>query len=314
MRHLHDIQSLQLPGCGLTIGAFDGVHVGHQALIRGMVSDAHERDLPAVVLTFYPHPSVVLRGRSPSFYITLPDEKADLIGALGVDYVVTQRFDRALSRVSARDFLELLHRQLSFKRLWIGEDFTLGRDRTGDRAYLESVSSEYGFEVEIFPAFTLDGETVRSSIVRQALLSGDVARVARYLGRIFVLPGEVMKGVGRGRKLGIPTANLRIREERAYPGSGVYACTVEHGGKRRPAVTNIGVRPTFESEPVPPTVETHILDFNGDLYGQHLRVGFVERLRAERRFASPDDLIQQIKDDIRRARSILAPTLEGENA
>ncbi len=314
MQHLHDIHSLQLPGCGLTIGAFDGVHVGHQALIRAMVADAHERDLPAVVLTFCPHPSVVLRGRSPSFYITLPDEKANLMGALGVDYVVTQRFDRALSRVSAKDFLDILHRQLSIIRLWIGEDFTMGRDRTGDRDYLESVSSEYSFEVKIFPAFTLNGEVVRSSIVRQALLAGEVARVARYLGRIFVLPGDVVKGVGRGQKLGIPTANLQIQEERAYPGSGVYACTVEYGGKRRPAVTNIGVRPTFESEPGLPTVETHILDFNGDLYGQHLRVGFVERLRAERRFASPDDLIRQIEDDIRQARTILALTLEGENA
>jgi len=313
VQHLHDIHSLQLPGCGLTIGAFDGVHVGHQALIGAMVSDAHERDLPAVVLTFYPHPSVVLRGRSPSFYITLPDEKADLLGALGVDYVVTQRFDRALSRVHARDFLDLLHRQLSFKRLWIGEDFTLGRDRTGDRAFLESLSSEYAYEVEIFPAFTLDGETVRSSIVRQALQEGDVARVARYLGRIFTLPGDVMKGVGRGRQLGIPTANLQIQAERAYPGSGVYACIVEYGGKRWPAVTNIGVRPTFESEPVPPTVETHLLDFNGDLYHQHLRVGFVARLRAERRFASAEDLIQQIEEDIRQARSILETTLEGEN-
>lgn len=313
MQHVRDINSLLLPGCGLTIGAFDGVHVGHQALVRAMVSDAHSRGLPAVVVTFYPHPSVVLHGRSPSFYITLPDEKADLLGALGVDFVVTQPFDYAFSRVRARDFLNTLHQQLSFSSLWIGEDFTLGRDRTGDRAFLQSVSSEYSFEVIVFPAYEVEGMMVRSSIIRQALREGDVTRVARYLGRIFALQGEVVKGVGRGRQLGIPTANLRIQEEHAYPGSGVYACTVMYANKRYQAVTNIGVRPTFENEPLQPTIETHLLDFNGDLYHQQLRVGFVRRLRAERRHASPEALIAQIQDDIQQARLILEPTLEGEN-
>ncbi len=313
MQHVCDIHSLQLQGCALTIGAFDGVHVGHQALIGAMVSDAHARDLPAVVLTFYPHPSVILHGRSPSFYITLPDEKAEFLGQLGVDYVVTQQFDHALSRIPARDFLNTLHQQLSPKSLWIGEDFTLGRDRMGDRAFIESVSSDYSFDVNVFPAFHIEGTLVRSSAVRQALREGDVARVARYLGRIYGLPGEVVRGVGRGRQLGIPTANLHIQEERAYPGSGVYACAVEHAGERWPAVTNIGVRPTFENEPAQPTIETHLLDFNGDLYQKQIRVGFVERLRAEQRFASPEDLIAQIEDDIQQARLILEPTLEGEN-
>jgi riboflavin kinase/FMN adenylyltransferase len=313
MQHVRDIHSLQLKGCALTIGAFDGVHIGHQALISAMVSDAHARDLPSVVLTFYPHPSVVLHHRSPSFYITLPDEKAELMGELGVDYVVTQQFDHALSRIPARDYLNILHQQLALKSLWIGEDFTLGRDRTGDRSFIESVSSEYSFDVNVFPAFEMEGMPVRSSVVRQALRDGDVARVARYLGRIYSLPGEVVRGVGRGRQLGIPTANLHIQEERAYPGSGVYAGTVDYAGERWPAVTNIGVRPTFENEPAQPTIETHLLDFNGDLYGKKIRVGFVQRLRAEQRFDSPEDLIAQIEDDIQRARLILEPTLEGEN-
>ncbi len=313
MQHVRDIHSLQLPGCALTIGAFDGVHVGHQALIGAMVSEAQARDLPSVVLTFYPHPSVVLHGRSPSFYITLPDEKADLLGELGVDFVVTQQFDHALSRVPAGDFLNTLHQQLSFNSLWIGEDFTLGRDRTGDRAYIESVSSEYSFDVNVFPALKMEGTPVRSSVLRQALRDGDVARVARYLGRTYVLPGEVIRGVGRGRQLGIPTANLHIQQERAYPGSGVYACAVEYAGERWPAVTNIGVRPTFENEPAQPTIETHLLDFNGDLYQKQISVGFVERLRAEQRFACPENLIAQIEADIQQARLILEPTLEGEN-
>jgi len=313
MQHVRDIHSLQLPGCSLTIGAFDGVHVGHQALIGAMVSDAQERNLPAVVLTFYPHPSVVLHGRSPSFYITLPDEKAELLGALGVDYVITQQFDHALSRIPARDFLSTLDQQLALKSMWIGDDFTLGRDRMGDRAFIESVSSDYSFDVNVFPALEMEGTPVHSSVVRQALREGDVASVARYLGRIYGLPGEVVRGVGRGRQLGIPTANLHIQEERAYPGSGVYACAVEYAGERWPAVTNIGVRPTFENEPAQPTIETHLLDFDGNLYQKQIRVGFVERLRAEQRFASPEELIAQIEDDIQQARLILEPTLEGEN-
>lgn len=314
MQHVRDLSSLRLDGCGLTIGAFDGVHLGHQALIKTMVSDAHANDLPAVVLTFYPHPSVVLGGRSPTFYITLPDERAELLGALGVDYVVTQHFDRKLAGVQASDYLRMLQEQLSFRRLWIGEDFTLGAGRKGDRAFLESVSAEFSFTLHVFPAFTVADDAVRSSQIRKSLQAGDVARVARHLGRIFVLQGEVVRGVGRGRRLGIPTANLRIQEERAYPGPGVYACYAEHAGQRWQAVTNIGVRPTFEEDPVQPTIETHLLDFEGDLYQKLIRLGFVERLRDERRFSDPDELIRQIKTDVRQAKSILEPVLEGENA
>lgn len=305
MQHFHDLSSLNLQGCGLTIGSFDGVHRGHQTLIDKLVSDTHAVGLPAVVLTFFPHPSVFLRGRSPRFYITNPDEKAALLGDLGIDYVITHPFDLDLSRVAARDFLDMLKKHLAFSHLWIGEDFALGYQREGNRIFLEQVRAEYDFELHVIQPVMAEGEIVSSTRVREALRAGDVARVASYLGRYFTVPGEVVQGAHRGKDLGFPTANLRIWEERAYPGPGVYACLVETGQNRWKAVTNIGVRPTFEDGQDQVTIETHLLDFDGDLYGEQIKINFVDRLRDERRFPSPEALLTQIEHDIQRTYNIL---------
>ena len=305
MQHLRHIDQLSIPRSNLTIGSFDGVHKGHQALINSLVGHAAKSDNEAVVVTFYPHPSVVLRGRKPAFYITSPEEKAAYLGDLGVDIVVTQPFDLAFSKLTAEEFLGQLKDRCHFTDLWVGEDFAFGHNRRGDRFYLEAAGEQGGFLVHTVEPVLVSGEIVSSTRVREALRSGDVARVEQYLGRSFVLPGRVIKGAGRGRELGFPTANLEIWEERAFPRSGVYACFAEVDGERWRAVANIGVRPTFSSDEELPTVEAHLMDFSGDLYGKEVRLVFIARLRDERRFDSPEALKERIQLDIKRAEEIL---------
>jgi riboflavin kinase/FMN adenylyltransferase len=305
MEHLRDINSLRLDGCELTIGSFDGVHRGHQALIGAMSVQAKQTNQPIVVLSFYPHPSVVLRGRQPAFYITLPEERAALLEELDVSYVLTLRFNENLAHSDAETFLKTIHERLSFRGLWIGENFALGHRREGSPLYLEKAGERMGFELHVVPPLLVDGEVVSSTRVREALRSGDVARAARYLGRLFTLPGVVVEGSDRGKTLGFPTANLSIWKERACPGPGVYACNVAIGDKRYAAVTNIGVRPTFGDEDKKVLVETHLLDFDGNLYGEVMRLTFVDRLRDEQRFSGPEELIRQITRDIRHARRLM---------
>jgi len=311
MPHVRDFAALSLPASAVTIGSFDGVHLGHQALTAALTSLAQASRLPAVVLTFFPHPSVVLRGRRPVFYLTSPEEKAELLGTRGVDYVITQSFDLALSMVRAEAFLGRLQAQLGMRHLCIGEDFALGHGREGNRAFLEAAAPRFGFELHVLPPVMLDGRTVSSTRIREALRAGDVAQAGALLGRAFSVPGTVVRGAGRGRSLDIPTANLDIWEERATPAAGVYACFAEVGPERFKAVTNIGIRPTFDSGQVRPIVESHLLDFDGDLYGREMRLDFVARLREEKRFNGPQELVQQIRSDIARARLILDGSAEG---
>jgi riboflavin kinase/FMN adenylyltransferase len=309
--HVRDLDALSLVRSALTIGSFDGLHLGHQALVRSMMEQARRDGLPGVVLTFYPHPSVVLRGRRPAFYISPPDEKAELLLGMGVDHVVTQTFDVALSRVTADEFLDRLIHQLGMRSLWVGEDFALGHEREGNRMFLKRASAERGFELHVFPPVLVEGEIVSSTRVREALRAGDVARVATYLGRPFGLTGRVVRGAGRGHRIGFPTANLEIWDEQAFPGRGVYACFATVEGERLPAVTNVGVRPTFEDALPAPVIETHLLDVQRDLYERSVRLEFIERLREEQRFPGVDALRAQIARDVERAREILGAGREG---
>jgi riboflavin kinase/FMN adenylyltransferase len=299
-------------GSYIAIGSFDGVHRGHARLIESMTAGAARQEMLPVVVTFFPHPSVVLRGRQPALYITTPEEKEVRLRSLGAQLVVSLPFDMELASVTAGDFLDRLESHLRMKGLFVGEDFALGYRREGNRLFLEQRSQADGFRLHVMPPLLVDGEIVSSTRVREALRSGDVRRAARYLGRPFVIPGRVIRGVGRGRRLGIPTANLEIWHERAYPGSGVYACWLEAQGSRYKAVTNIGYRPTFESEPSHPTIEAHLLDFDGDLYDRQVDLVFFERLRDERRFEGPEPLRVQIGRDIERARQMLEEEA-GEN-
>jgi riboflavin kinase/FMN adenylyltransferase len=306
MQQFKDIRDLTLSTSELTIGSFDGIHLGHQEIIRQLRHGSSDGKSPIVVLTFFPHPSVVLRGRRPAFYITSPEEKARLLGKLGVDIVITQPFDKTLSSIKATDFLDLIEKQLNFRGLWVGEDFALGHRREGNIHYLEAASAKRDFQLHIVPPVQYDGEIVSSTRVRESLRAGDVSRVSNYLGRPFVIPGKVTKGIGRGKQLGIPTANLEIWDERAYPGPGVYACKATVGGEEWLALTNIGVQLTFDNHLDEPVVEVHFLDFSEDIYGEEITLSFIERLRDERKFSDPEELLLQIERDIDRAKSILS--------
>jgi riboflavin kinase/FMN adenylyltransferase len=305
MQHYYGLQEVALKDAWLTIGSFDGLHIGHRQIIEKLTAGAHEMGAPAVVLTFYPHPAMVLRGPRESFYLTMPEEKAALLGEAGIDAVITYPFDLEVSQVSARTFIGELRAHLKFRQLWVGHDFALGREREGDAAMLARLGAEMGFEVKAIEAYKMEGEVVSSSRVRRLLAAGDVTEAARLLGRPYKVRGEVVQGDRRGRTIGIPTANMALPEERAVPKAGVYACQVLVGEKWYQAVTNVGVRPTFEHEPVAPRVEAHLLDFEGDIYGQEIEMQFAARLRDEVRFSGVEELKAQIAADIQRAREIL---------
>jgi riboflavin kinase/FMN adenylyltransferase len=305
MQHIYGLQDAEVDGVWLSIGKFDGVHLGHQAIIRELTAGAHTAGALAVVLTFDPHPSVVLRGRRDSFYLSMPEEKAEILGELGIDLVVTHPFNHQVAQMSAEQFMRNLNDHLGINQLWVGHDFTLGRNREGDVPRLRQIGEQIGFSVQEISPVLLDGEVVSSSRIRSLLEAGSVEAAARYLGRSFDVRGEVVSGDGRGKKLGIPTANLSVPKERVVPGAGVYASWVTLRGKTFRAVTNVGVRPTFEQAPVAPRVETHLLDFAGDLYGQQISVSFEARLRGEQRFPGVDALVAQIKTDIEKAQKVL---------
>jgi riboflavin kinase/FMN adenylyltransferase len=305
MRHSYGLQDLFIQDAWLTIGSYDGVHLGHQQIISQITAGARQAGAPAVVLTFFPHPAMVLCGPRDSFYLTLPEEKASLLGQMGVDEVITYPFNRDVSETEPETFIAMLARHLGFRHLWVGYDFALGKDRKGDVATLRTLGEQFNFEVHAIEAFQLDGEVVSSSRVRRAIGASKITAANRLLGHRFTIRGKVIPGDGRGSTIGIPTANLEIAQERAVPGPGVYVCLVEVAGKTYPAVTNIGVRPTFEDSPVAPRIETHILDFSGDIYGAEISLAFVDFLRPEQKFGGVDELVIQIRADISRGREIL---------
>jgi len=305
MQLFSSLDSTNADGAWLTIGSFDGVHRGHQEIIRQLAAGAHAHTAPAVVLTFYPHPAVVLRGSNGPFYLSSPDERAEIIGSLGVDIVIIQRFDRQLADTSARDFIMELKERLGLQQLLVGHDFTLGRKREGDVPTLRRFGEELGFEVEVSQPVLLDGQVISSSQIRSALTAGNVERALQLLGRSYRLTGEVVPGDGRGRTIGIPTANLKTWSEQLLPAVGVYACQVRIGEKVYRAATNIGVRPTFDRSTTFLHVEAHLLDFQGDLYGQKIQLDFLARLRGEQKFADVQALVTQIQEDIARTRQLV---------
>jgi riboflavin kinase/FMN adenylyltransferase len=307
MQHVTSLEELALARPGVvTIGAFDGVHRGHQALIGQMVAAAHATDRAAIVLTFFPHPSVVLRGRRPSFYLSSSEEKAEYLAELGVDVTVTHPFNLAVSQIRASEFVDRLVKFARLSELWCGADFALGHNREGTVEFLQAEGEQRGFRVHIMEPVLIDGEVISSTRIRQTLRDGAVEQAARYLGRPFRVTGQVVEGAKRGRLLGIPTANLSVSEEMATPAVGVYACRASAPGWHGNAVINIGFRPTFDGGEARPTVEAHLLDFSGDLYGQTVSLDFIARLRPEIKFSGVEALLAQIQQDIVQARRLLA--------
>lgn len=286
----------------VTIGVFDGIHRGHQKLLSEMVEAAHAAASVAVAITFDPHPTVAL-GHPPPPLLTTIEERAALLSTLGLDDLLVLPFTSTLARTSAADFIALLQRRLRMAALWGGPNMALGHRREGNVAFLRRLGAERGFDVHIVEPVMWEGALISSSRVRAALQAGDVAQAAGCLGRPYRLAGVVVHGDGRGRKLGIPTANIMPPPERLIPAHGVYACLahIERGGTLQ-AVTNIGVRPTFAGRAQ--VVEAHLLDMDADLYGQTLTLDFIARLREELAFSSAQALVEQMRQDIAQAREM----------
>ncbi len=311
MQHFYSLQETNQTATWLTIGSFDGVHRGHQSIIHQLVEKAHAAGAPAAVLTFFPHPNVVLRNLQEPIYLTSPEERAALLGYLGVDIVVTHPFTLELAGMSANDFLALVNQHLHPRHLMVGYDFALGRRREGTVPRLQALGKEYGFTLDVIQPIQLEGEIVSSSQIRAALTGGDLEKVNRLLGRPYAVSGEVVHGDGRGRRLGIPTANLDVWPWRILPKTGVYVCRAMIDGQVWGAVTNVGVRPTFENQQTTPHIEAHVLDFERDLYGEAINLEFIARLRDEQRFPNIDALITQIQQDIQVARKKLLAAGQG---
>jgi len=287
----------------LTIGVLDGVHLGHQELIGYLRRQALARDYLPGVVTFRNHPLDVLSPQTHLPRLTSLEERTRLLQGLGIELIVPLSFTPDLAQLAAGDFVALLQKYLKMRGLVIGPDFALGRGREGDVSALHSLGKERGFWVDVIPPKVINGEVVSSTSIRQALAKGDTAKVKRLLGRPYVLTGQVGHGAGRGRQLGFPTANLEINSRQALPADGIYATRAYVAGHTYPSVTNIGTRPTFGEGQR--TVEVYLLDFEGALYTQELRLELIERLRAEKRFSNPEELKAQISRDVEQARSIL---------
>lgn len=287
----------------LTIGSFDGVHRGHQHLIKQVIQRAREKSLLAGAVTFYPHPRAVLTPHNSPPCLTTLGEQIALLEKLELDVLTILPFDQQIAQTSAEDFVMALKTHLRLQELMVGAGFALGRNREGTLPVLKALGQKLGFSVDQVDPLLLDGEPISSTRIREHLAAGNVRQATVLLGRYPSLSGEVIAGARRGRLLGFPTANLAVRSERSVPANGVYAAYAILGEARYPAVANVGVRPSFDNGER--TVETHLLDFDKDIYGVDLVVEFVERLRDERKFNNIDHLLAQIRQDIERAVEIL---------
>ena len=287
----------------LTVGVFDGVHLGHCHLLKRLVQLSRPHLLPTV-LTFSNHPITVLRPGTRVSYLTSSQQKARLIKDQGVELIVSLGFTTEFSQVSAEDFVKMLVDLLHMRGLVLGPDAALGRDRQGDFDFLRQVGADMGFWVESVEPLLLDGVVIKSRSIREDLGRGEVAACAKQLNRKYSLEGQVVIGDRRGTELGFPTANLSIDSEIVLPGDGIYATWAFIDGVRYPSATSIGVRPTFGlSERL---LEVHIIDFNHDIYGETMCVEFVSKLRDQETFQSVEELVNQINQDVADSRQVLA--------
>ena len=289
----------------LSIGVFDGVHRGHQMLLARMLEEGRARNLTGGIVTFHPHPLSVVRPDVPITYLQSLERRVELLGTLGADFVSVLQFTSELRQVSALDFSRLLVEEAGMRLLVVGEDFRLGRGGEGTVEVLAKIGGDLGFEVLSVPLLGENGDHVSSTRVREALAAGEMEEVSHLLGHSFALRGPVLHGDERGRQIGFPTLNLGVSADRWLPPNGVYVTKAFVGDREFRACTNIGVRPTFEVEQVR-LVETHLLDFEGDLYGEVATVELVHRLRAEQKFDDIDALAEQIQRDLATTREWFA--------
>ena len=291
-------------GSFVTIGNFDGVHLSHQLICRKLAQEANNAGKKSLVITFDPHPKMILHPAIRPFYlITTLEEKLQLLEDCGIDGTLVIPFSLDYSRVTAEQFvLEFLGQKLAIKKIIIGHDYTFGQGKKGNSDYLISCGREMGFAVEVIDAFKVGKDIISSTLIRNLILKGDVKKVTELLGRYYNVAGTVVTGFGRGIGLGFPTANIEPEKE-LLPPAGIYAVFVNVEGKRYMAALNIGEKPTFADYTF--TFEVHLLDFSGDLRGKTLNTEFVEKLREIIKFDSPEMLKQQIAADVEKARSML---------
>lgn len=286
----------------VTLGNFDGVHLGHQRILRKVRERAASLGASSVVYTFEPHPlKVVAPHKSPPLILDTED-KARIVEALGIDYMVVASFTKEFASRHPREFVEEEIRPIAAE-VCVGHDFSFGRGKEGTAEYLKELGAQLGFRVHVIPAYKKGAEVVSSSRIRRLILEGDVRKAATLLGRPFAIKGRVVRGQTMGREIGFPTANIRPEGE-LVPGDGVYAAFAFAGKTRHRAVVNIGMAPTFGGRER--SVEVHMLGFSENIYGKRVRVEFVRRLRGEKAFSSCDALKRQIGRDIKRAERILS--------
>lgn len=303
---LSRVSELQSP-VSLTIGNFDGVHLGHQELIKRVVSRAKATGGTPMVLTFHPHPVQVLNPAKKHVRLFALEDQKQQLEKLGIKVVMVQKFSRDFSELSAPEFLEgYLMKNFHPKHLVIGHDFSFGAHRQGHHDLMKVFCEKHKVDLEMVPPLKIREKIVSTSLIREALANGDLSFVKAGLGRNYYLNGIVIRGEARGRTLGFPTANIKPEVD-FYPRTGVYACRVILGDRALNAVTNIGLNRTFvEGDSHPIKVESHILDFNEDIYGREIKIELLEYLREEKKFSGIDELTKQIAEDVKKARGLFS--------
>lgn len=287
----------------LTIGVFDGVHLGHKYLISQLRKHARQQNLLSGVVTFRQHPQEMLPPKTRLPFLTSLAQRTELLKNEGVEAIINLSFTTELAQLSARQFVSLLQKYLRMRGMVVGPDFALGRNREGNINTLRALGQDMNFSVTVIPCRTINGEVVSSTAIRQALADGDMKRVLNLIGRSFSLSGRVIPGAGRGIDLGFPTANLGIDSEQALPTDGVYATWTYIDDKAYQSVTNIGKRPTFGGSER--AVEVYVFNYHSNLYGHQLKIDIVERLRGEKQFDAIEELKKQIAEDIKHGKTIL---------
>lgn len=292
----------ELPAIAVTIGNFDGVHRGHQTLLRNLKDHTQPRGLALVAVTFTPHPRKILQATTDGFLLCGEAQRRRWLTEAGVDWLVELPFTRDFSTLSAEEFLDkhiLIHPSL--QEIYLGWDFAFGAHKSAGAAEVRAHCAHRPIKVEVCPRYNVGNQQVSSSVIRNFLTHGQMVEAQDMLGRPFALEGLVVKGEGRGKRLGVPTANLQLSPDLMLPARGVYITETVSRGMVYRSVTNVGKNPTFKDDG-PSWVETHILDFDGDIYGETIEVRFLQRLRDEKKFASVDELLAQIHRDIGTAR------------
>ena len=304
MQHHCSLDQISLESSWLTVGVFDGVHRGHQVIINKLVDCAHAKGIPAVVLSFDPHPAKVF-GRGEIKLLTLPNERAELLDSMGVDVLITHPFNLDVANITAFDFMQRLKTKLGLSHLILGYDSALGKNREGNPVRLAEIGRELGYTIETVSALGDESGVISSTEIRKLIATGNVREAARLMGHPYRLRGSVVRGDQRGRTIGFPTANIDYLVDKLIPPNGIYVCWAFLGNEKFRAAVNIGINPTFTPDKKSVNVEAYLLDFEREIYREIIELEFMSRLRDELKFDSVDSLVIQIKQDVEQTRKIL---------